>query len=354
MHLLSFLQHVLMAYSLTLQVNRQFITGSAVWGVRSVRTRYFQLYRNACSSFLQSTIDPDALDRDVVTVQFLNDIKSIHTHSFSSSMLDKKQQCWLDLRETVFFPHEAIMFLEDQLNYERISGLIDKILVSRDIFDRIIASENRTLREKDFDLLYEADDTKMLVANSWETDQSIPFGAILECQADDKAIDPIRVLDLLDDKKWVVLDAPKQKSMGKGYIESMLGQISSLLHFWTVSEYPRLSQQTISSSGLVIPGKSQENNSRVENSMSSGLAVFCPDRDAYLRIDALFAEFRGQTLFQESMDSDSGILVPRTATFDSLSLPATALIIPLDLQTWKFVLDLREGDRDEKENRSNP
>jgi hypothetical protein len=282
------------------------------------------------------------LDRNGVTVQLSNDIELNHSHDFLSSLFDKKQQCWLDLRETVFYPHEAIMFLEEQLSDDRIRRLIDKIVVSQDMFESIIESENRTLREKDFDLLYETDDTKRLVANSWETDQSIPLGAILECQADDKTIDPIRVLDLLDEKKWVVLDAPKQKSMGKEDVDSMLGQISSLLHFWTVSGYPPLSQQTISSSGLVISGRSQKKHARVDNPISSGLAVFCPDRDAYLRIDALFAELRGQTLFQESMNSDSGILVPRTTTDDSSSLPATALIIPLDLQTWKLVLDLNE------------
>jgi len=265
----------------------------------------------------------------------------------------RKKQLWLDLRDAAFFPHEAVRFLKEQCADEQqpfdetVLRLIDGVLVSQDMFERIALQESQILGKQSYVLLYETDDTKEVVANSASAQMSIPVGKIVVY--DDKpnsTLDPMDSLDVvIDQKKWLLLD-PKHRLDTEESAGLMKNQVASLLQFVAASSMSLPSnagEQFTSVSGLILPGLTSPETSSSTGSKTGGVAIVCPDQSSYLQMDSLLAEYRSSA--QTTTTTESGLLVPSEMVTSSddearavASLPSTALILPLDLKLWKTAL----------------
>lgn len=292
----------------------------------------------------------------------------------------KKEQLWLDLRETSLFPHEALRFLqehcagasenhaaaEDSLSLnenidETILHLIDGVLVSQDMFERIALQESQIIGKPSFVLLYETDDEPhggQLIANSASAQMSIPVGKIVtysdQQDRGNETIDPMLALDIVvDQKKWLLLDSKHRLDSEESTLD-LKDQVESLLQFVSASSMVISSREDfVSASGLIVPGLTSQPTRSEKSSLgrdTGGVAIVCPNQSTFLMIDSLLAEFRSST--QTTTTTESGLLVPveSDAVSDdessigsrSFSLPATALTLPLDLRLWKTALVLRQ------------
>ena len=284
----------------------------------------------------------------------------------------KCEQLWLDLRDTAFFPHEALRFLQDQCcnrddnNHQpaflqeaggaALLHLIDGVLVSQDMFEKIALQESQIIGKQSFVLFYETDDTKELIANSASAQMSIPVGKIAE------DIDPMLALDVVvDQKKWLLLD-PKYTYKSDTEDDSAAttkAQVSSLLQFVSASSMTLSpGERFTSSSGLIVPGltgASDDDSPESSTTTRGGIAIVCPDQSAFLNMDLSVAEFRSSV--RPTTTTESGLLVPsdesnslddtgHTIDDETFLLPSTALILPLDLRMWQTAMVLRQMEDD--------
>jgi hypothetical protein len=331
------------------------------------RERYiFRLLAEPDVQFLVP--DPEARDRNGKDtsdlgqrLRFSNDACIVNT------VRSKKHQLWLDLRETALFPHEALGFLQDQCLKQRFKGtdnqgailgeLIDAILVSPSILDKIVSNERSTDRDPDlFDyaLLYVSDKTRELVMST-ALQQSVPIGTVQAC--DPRTMPDLNITESIEtivhQKDWLMLEIPRsaQSSDSQSWL---LKQVSSLLQL-TMSSAQTLSPESFeeSSSGLFLPGVGKESASFMLDTSDDaeagggGIAVACIDRNMFMNVDAILAEH-----CQSSGDSDvaltstaSGLLLFPDVTDDNEKNQqvrfSTALLLPLELNMWEAAMDMR-------------
>lgn len=325
-------------------------------------------------SFSHSDSVTDGTAEKVLRSSAQQQAQNATRHARSQSLVDfgsKREQLWLDLRGTAVFPHEALQLLKEQCSSggnaksqtsldESVLHLIDGVLVSQEMFERIAEHESLIIGKQSYLLLYATDNTQELVANAASAQMSIPVGKIVtvsEKQTDSaigtssSSIDPVLALDVvIDRKQWLLIDSNHRIDLEESALK-FKGRVASLLQFVSASTRSSAASDRVafSSSGLIFPGlagSSTENS--VSGSKTGGVAIACPDQNTFIKMDSLLAEFRSS--LQTTTTTESGLLVPSQSPadtetsgtlHDAASLPATALVLPLDLRVWKTALALR-------------
>lgn len=322
---------------------------------------------------------------------------------------EKQQQLWLDLRGTALFPHEALRFIREQCqtnhhhnkdNQRREAAvlyhLIDGVLVSREMMDIIVAAplppaendlDRGSFREPRMDEVGSDDDDDyptllyvtehdLLVASVASTQQSIVVGRTeICCNAANQGEFNLMAAGetIMEQKQWLLLVDSLASSQRGATFESKNSipqLIARLLQFLSTSSSLTLEEgdYEASSSGLLLPGsnrtttkKARAKNTRngpkrdpsLRSSPTGGVAISCTDRNSFMTMDAILAEFRS-TRAIGTFTTASGLCVPQTVTSnrndddddDDDASPhvldySTALILPLDLNAWKAALDAR-------------
>jgi hypothetical protein len=345
------------------------LSGSgSIWPTLSSRPRreryIFRLLAEPEVQFLVP--DPEARDRNGKDTRGLGKRLRLKKDAcIVNTVRSKKHQLWLDLRETALFPDEALRFLQDQCLNQRFKGtdiqgailgeLIDAILVSPSILDKIVANERSTDSDPDlfdYTLLYVSDKTRELVMST-ALEQSVPIGTVQAC--DPRSMPDLNftksIETIVHRREWLILEIPRsaQSSDSQSWL---LKQVSSLLQF-TMSSTQTLSSESFeeSSSGLFLPGLGKDSASFMldtsdDTEVGGGIAVTCIDRNMFMNVDAILAQHR------QSGDSDvaltstpSGLLLFPDATDDDKKIQPvrffTALLLPLELNMWEAALDMR-------------
>jgi hypothetical protein len=312
--------------------------------------------------------DPEARDRNGKDTSDLGQRLGLKNDGcIVNTVRSKKHQLWLDLRETALFPHEALGFLLDQCLKQRFKGsdtqgailgeLIDAILVSPSILDKIVANERSSDSDSDLcdhTLLYVSERTRELVMST-ALQQSVPIGTLQFC--DPRTMSDLNITESIEtivhQDEWLILEIPRsaQSSDSQSWL---LKQVSSLLQL-TMSSTQTLSAESFeeSSSGLFLPGLGKESASFMLDTSDEakvgggGIAVACIDRNMFMNMDAILAEHSrsgGDSDVALTSTSSGLLLFPDATDDDEMNEPvrfSTALLLPLELDMWEAALDMR-------------
>jgi hypothetical protein len=262
------------------------------------------------------------------------------TEKSAEASVPSNRQLWLDLRSTSLSPDEALGFMRQVLSEEDmdnqkqdeniVDSSIDRILVSEEIFFKVMNSENGAHQE--IDLFYAVQDD--LIQRNFQEEESFPMGKILRCEPD-TILDPLLALDTISNGGWVVVDPNDEADEAVLRKEQ---QVSSLLQFLS-------SASTSSSTGpdsLFLPGPSESTAAS-----RGGIAICCSAQNFLLQMATALQQLRCSDMIATS--TESGIFIPtgisaRPTGSQSLQ---TALVLPFDTQLWKIALDIKQMEEDQ-------
>jgi hypothetical protein len=271
-----------------------------------------------------------------------------------------QQQLWLDLRGTALFPNEAMLFLQEQCLRGRdddarsiLCKYVDVVLVSSSQMDAILATDRDDSGIYDYMLLYTTAKDEELILNIPSTQQSIPVGRIVPCQAERPNIMASHNM-VVQQRQWILLkEAGKSSSNAAATPMSpwMLKQIAELLQFmFTAGTGLAPEDFAASDSGLLLPDTTKTKSRAIAdrtkgNEKHGGVAMVCTDRSSLFEIDATLAEVRQSSRWTRT--TSSGLSIPNDAAAaeeaDEEGNPTfgTALVLPLDVSLWETALNMR-------------
>jgi hypothetical protein len=312
-------------------------------GVQSFSSRTASRHAFLCSRALSQRHRPTGVVQrlsSVVTVEPEENIDGRAGAEAAEASVPSNRQLWLDLRSTSLSPQEALTFMrqvlseEDMDNQEEgqniVDTSIDRILVSEEIFFKVLKSENGAPQE--IDLLYPVQDD--LMRRGFLEEESFSMGKILKCEPD-TYLDPLLTLDTVSKGGWVVVDPNDEADEAVLRKEQ---QVSSLLQFLS-------SASTSSSAGpenLYLPGPSE-----TTAAPRGGIAICCSTQNFLVQMATVMQQLRCGDMLTTS--TESGIFLPTSVSARSDgSLPLqTALVLPFDTQLWKIALDMKQMEEDQ-------
>mmetsp|Transcript_12013 Transcript_12013/g.15738 ORF Transcript_12013/g.15738 Transcript_12013/m.15738 type:complete len:360 (+) Transcript_12013:1-1080(+) len=247
---------------------------------------------------------------------------------------EKTRQLWLDLRGTAIFPSEALAFLQefvfDEDESDNANEMIRSIDDIRDLVDRILVSEEVFAKMVDSGtsggLLYVTKNGD-LAESSAKTLQSFIKGRIFSPKIG--ILDPIAALEL-DPLCWVVIDN------GDDGIEESGGwtdQVEGFIQFLGSTRFRR-AHLSVENPAIV----------------SGGLAITCPTQSSLFWADRCLAT--ENLILAGTSQTDSGILFREDVSHSTLDSTqnkektdiATALVLPFDLRLWRAAYELRQSN----------
>jgi hypothetical protein len=260
----------------------------------------------------------------------------------------RKQQLWIDLRDTSLFPHEANTFLMDQLfGIPTINGdlantmkdyytppppLFDGALVSETMLETIIrkrpSGSNAGTSSPPYLLLYTPVATDQLLIDDSVSQKSYIIGRTTMCDSSTN-LNPLAALEtVVDEQNWLLVDYKDRKTA-----QASVGQVVDFL------------QLLASPSAVFTLGERKASSS--EFALQGGIAVVCTDVNSFIQLDAKLAEIRSAASLGGTVKTQSGLIVPAvgdqqpSATLPP-SVPSMALVLPFDLDIWKAADDIRD------------
>jgi hypothetical protein len=320
-------------------------------GVQSFSSRASSRYAFLCSRALSRRQGPtEVIQRlsSVVTVEPEGNIDGRAGAEISTTEKaveasvpsNSNRQLWLDLRTTSLSPQEALTFMRQVLSEEDIDNeeqgenivdsSIDRILVSEEIFFKVLKSEKGAPQE--IDLVYPLQDD--LMRRNFQEGESVPMGKILKCEPG-TYLDPLLTLDTVSKGGWVVVDPNDAADEAVLRKEQ---QVSSLLQFLS-------SASTSSSAGpdnLYLPGPSE-----TTATLRGGIAICCSTNNFLVQMATTLQQLRCSDM--KTTSTESGIFLPTgTSSRSDGSLPLqTALVLPFDTQLWKIALDMKQMEEEQ-------
>jgi hypothetical protein len=259
---------------------------------------------------------------------------------------NRKQQLWIDLRDTSLFPHEANTFLMDQLFHDvsiidedlkfpfsSSPALFDAALVSETMLETIIL--RRTTGTSHYNtpycLLCTPAEGNQLVIDESVSQKSYVIGRTIMCDSSRK-LDPLEALKtVIDEQNWLLIDY-KDRAAARASVS----QVTDVL---------QLLASPSASVTLEQYGTKTELSS--EFALQGGIAVVCTDVNSFIQLDAKLAEIQSAASLGETMTTQSGLIVPTVHDQQSSStlrssVRSVALVLPFDLDLWKAADDIRD------------
>jgi hypothetical protein len=299
----------------------------------------------------------------------------------------RRPELWLDLRGTAIRPQEALDFLNEfvlqefmnDMNddiddaaeeandptgneyCETMETLVDRVLVSSDIFDKVLDTD-----AKEMDLVYvvttknDDDDRQqqrqLLMESRHESQQSFSLGEILQSSSPEASksrrnnavssllLNPMEALDIYSrgeivfvDSNDEIADATDDKNAA---LSSWLEQVEGLVQFLSSSLLSSSSSFSVhpathedfNTSGLLMIGnqnyKIKNTNDSSPSSRAAGIAISCPNKQVFVRMDAMimslsFSSSGNTGGASSTTTTDSGILIPNAAAMDEPFLALT-------------------------------
>jgi hypothetical protein len=262
----------------------------------------------------------------------------------------RKQQLWIDLRESSLFPHEANTFLMDQLFNDdpAVNGDLEKLMKdpktsSLPLFDGALVSETMLetiIRRRSspssvarnspppYLLLYTPFGTDQLLIDESVSQKSYVIGRTTICDSATN-LDPLLALEtVIDEQNWLLVDYKDQRTA-----RASVDQVVDVL------------QLLASPSASFTIGKKRPSSSAF--ALQGGIAVVCSDVNSFVKLDAKLAEIQSAASLGGTVKMQSGLIVPavggqQSSATMSPSVPTMALVLPFDLDMWKAADDMRD------------
>lgn len=289
-------------------------------------------------------VEPEGSIDRITDAQSTTSIDNVKATSIDkvreASSVPSNRQLWLDLRSTSLSPYEAVGFLRQVLVEEDMEGQeqnenfvensIDRILLSEDVFLKVLNSKNDALQDMDFSYAVQDD----LIHSSREEGHSFPMGKILSCKPD-TVLDPMLALDTVSKGGWVVVDSDDEADEA---VLRKAQQVSSLLQFLS-------SASTSSSTGpdsLFLPGISES-----IATTRGGIAICCSTKNFLLQTATALQQLRCADMITTSTESGIILSTGMSARPAGSQPLKAALVLPFDLQLWKIALDLQQMEEDQ-------
>lgn len=275
----------------------------------------------------------------------------------------KNLQLWLDLRDTAIYPNEAFNLLHEQCfqkfgpNEHSTSLLeesLDGVLVSPQMFDKIDSHQRQSSLTEFVDcaILYVNDTTQELfgVSSLSSCQQSAVVGRRLTCDQQKNAdLDLISSIETIaNQQQWLIIELSRtsRSSNSESATQWMRHQTSRLIEEATATSNGLVDGDfEESSSGLFLPDLSKVAVRTLQGkrppSPAGGVAIACRDRNAFMIMDAMLAELRNKETVG-TLTTDSGICIPGVDADSGPSCSVSiALVLPLELDIWEAVLNVR-------------
>jgi hypothetical protein len=336
----------------------------------------FRSYLNVVPQSHESTpINTEQFDR--------NGQQTNHEVAIQDNLIDidlnlNPQQLWLDIRGTALSPNEAIQFIQDQCFKTLTSkSLIDAVVVTSTIFEKVISSSQITSKPFAYQLLYTTDNNDEIFIHLEETQQSLKIGKVVRC-VEKENLDLIASYEfMIDQQQWLILQGGGTSTDNKSYSPQsslptspwMLKQVTELLRFLLSSASGLGNDDAFheSTSGLFLPSTKPQRNTDSSPPLSigpkdltscGGVAIVCSDRTSFVNLDTIIAEFRSTEYIGPMTTTNSGLQVPSSLDNDSTNSNSfwhkpfiTAIILPLDVSIWQTVYDIRcmENDNEQQQ-----
>jgi hypothetical protein len=312
-------------------------------GVQSFSSRTASRHAFVCSRVLSLRQRPTGVVQRLssfVTVEPGGNIDGRAGAEAVEASVPSNRQLWLDLRTTSLSPQEALTFMRQVLSEEDIDNeeqgenivdsSIDRILVSEEIFFKVLKAEKGAQQE--FDLIYPVQDD--LMRRNFQEGESVPMGKILKCEPG-TYLDPLLTLDTVSNGGWVIVDPNDAADEAVLRKEQ---QVSSLLQFLS-------SASTSSSAGpdnLYLPGPLE-----TTATLRGGIAICCSTNNFLVQMATTLQQLRCSDM--KTTSTESGIFLPTgTSSRSDGSLPLqTALVLPFDTQLWKIALDMKQMEEEQ-------
>lgn len=263
-------------------------------------------------------------------------------------LYQRKQQLWIDLRETSLFPHEANTFLMDQLfsSSPAINGALKKIMEdpitsARPLFDGALVSESmlQYIIEKrspgaqnaPYFLLYNPTDGNQLLIDESVSQKTYVIGRTVTCDRTNR-LDPLLALETVVEKQnWLLVD----------YKDRGATEVNQILDVLQLLSSPNTAALSLDDSEI-----KEEALTDSKSALKGGIAVACSDVNSFMALDSKVAEIRNLASMRETSTTASGLIIPSTGEHQASansapSVPTMALILPLDLTLWKTANDVR-------------
>jgi hypothetical protein len=266
---------------------------------------------------------------------------------FSFSQTDNKPELWLDLRGTALYPKAAVSYLLKELTdesdpfflpSEEAQDLpIQKVLVSNDMFQRIVDSPGQYMAYPDMLYSIPGDFNENIVLS--RNGQSFPYGTVVTMRSDSALVvdDPMQTMDFISQGNWVVL-VDGEDDLDPYYESARGDSIASFLDIvWAASSSGRstmlFAQLNGDSRGLLLPTTSGTKESDGE-SKEGGLALSCSTKSMLVQLASNIKSLQAGV----KTSTKSGILIQSAASLKPSSFLATALLLPFDLALWKTAM----------------
>lgn len=262
-------------------------------------------------------------------------------------LYQRKQQLWIDLRETSLFPHEANTFLMDQLfsdepaingDLERImkdpvtsaKPLFDGALVSESMLQSIIENRSSGSSNAPYILLYTPVEGNQLLIDESLSQKSYVIGRTIICDRNNR-LDPLSAVETVVAKQnWLLVDYRDRGATAINQVLDVLQLLSSNAASMSLEDLLR----------------NEKSPSQSEFGLKGGIAVTCNDVNSFMTLDSKITEMQTFASMRGTSTTKSGLIVPNVidsqAADDSLSsVPTMALILPLDLALWNTANEIR-------------